>query len=395
MRKKFLSLLTALCLTLALAPAAFAADANDLPAQLEAAEAGETLILREDVTLSEPLVIDKDITIDGGEKYSITYIDTATEKTAILIEDNANVTLKGVTLNATETGCRGIRLDSDSIKLTIQDSIINVAVSGILVNNAGLDSEGSITLENSTIQNSMKPADKTYENWSALGDYRGISLWNLNGATVSIKNSDILGFGYSLNLAGSLNEDGVRDAKGAKIEISDNSNIWGWTALNIWTCNTNFEITDSDLRGISVSNGSSDDFAAIVFNDDIYGGTDVVHPENALPNTLTMSGGSIGGYQYGSANEYLIRVGNQLATIFKFEISPTTLERVKFNSNVPNYAFYFTYNPNMTDDDINGYLYDTVWVSGLENIDTMGLRGENATLMSVADWPLYQYGEGK
>ena len=40
MKKQLLSILTAGCLMAAMVPAAFAADANDLQAQIDAAEAG-------------------------------------------------------------------------------------------------------------------------------------------------------------------------------------------------------------------------------------------------------------------------------------------------------------------------------------------------------------------
>lgn len=43
MKKQLLSILTAGCLMAAMVPAAFAADANDLQAQIDAAEAGSTI----------------------------------------------------------------------------------------------------------------------------------------------------------------------------------------------------------------------------------------------------------------------------------------------------------------------------------------------------------------
>lgn len=106
---------------------------------------------------------------------------------------------------------------------------------------------------------------------------------------------------------------GVRPS-GTTYNISD-SNIWGWCALNIWTVGNTFAVTNSDLRGINVSNGISDGFAAVVVNDGIYG-TDAT----AAPNSLVFTGGSIGGYKYGSAEEGLIRLGNQLNTRLTFAL---------------------------------------------------------------------------
>ncbi len=52
--KQLLSILTAGCLMAAMVPAAFAADANDLQAQIDAAEAGSTIKLNENTTITTP-----------------------------------------------------------------------------------------------------------------------------------------------------------------------------------------------------------------------------------------------------------------------------------------------------------------------------------------------------
>ena len=64
--KQLLSILTAGCLMAAMVPAAFAADANDLQAQIDAAEAGSTIKLNENTTITTPLNINKSITLDGN-----------------------------------------------------------------------------------------------------------------------------------------------------------------------------------------------------------------------------------------------------------------------------------------------------------------------------------------
>lgn len=58
MKKQLVSILTAGCLMAAMVPAAFAADTNDLQAQINAAQAGSTITLSENTTITEPLVID-------------------------------------------------------------------------------------------------------------------------------------------------------------------------------------------------------------------------------------------------------------------------------------------------------------------------------------------------
>ena len=199
-----------------------------------------------------------------------------------------------------------------------------------------------------------------YETEAAYGDYRGISLYDATAACVNVTNSTIQGFGYTINLTGTKEND-VRDFKGTKIDVS-NSKLMGWTSLNIWTCNTVFDIADSELRGINTSNGSSDGFAAVVLNDNIYGNL-----EKPLYNTLTFTGGSIGGYKYGTASEGLIRAGNQLETHIKFVESDDT-GKVYFKSNVPN--SHFTFTGNLEPELIENYLYLSQKVTGIENIVT-------------------------
>ena len=384
MKKRFLSLLTATCLMLTLAPAAFAAEpeVSDLQQQINAATAGETVELTENVTISEPLTINKQLTLDGNG-----HILTMTGSGyAIVVSTDSEVTVQELNVEATASGGRGIQMGTANPHFTLKDSTLDVNNRGIGFLDEGTTAGAKVTIDNSTIQNSQKPADKTYENWSYTGDTRGIAIWNNKGLSLNIINdSKILGFGYSINLAGDVT-DGIRDAEGTTVTITDSA-VWGWTALNVWTCNTNFIVTNSDLRGINVSNGYSDGFAAIVFNDNIYGGNGEVRPEGALPNTLVITGGSIGGYKYGSADENLIRLGNQLATKIQFAryagISPVTLK-----SNVQNYTFTITYNENMTNEDINNYLNDLNWVSGSENI-AIAYPTANS-IMTLTDLLTYQ-----
>ena len=354
-------------------PAAFAAgtDAHvtsldELNSALD--DAGITTIyLDNDISLgSTTLTIDRGVTIDGTTaKNALNYTGTSTSYYAIDVDTNEPDVLYNLELNATNANGRGVGLVETSTKFTFSNSEMNVGNRGIGVVNS-CDTNSYITISSSVIKNSQLPAGETYDTWVRYGDTRGISLWNMDNAEVTISDSEILGFGYTINLAGT-EVNGIRDYNGTTVSVT-NSKLKGWTAFNIWSCDTVFDIEDSELRGINISNGSSDGFAAIVFNNNIYGGNGAVCPADAQPNTMTIAGGSVGGYQYGTAGENLIRVGNQLATIFKFESSPTMLTPIVFSSNVENYEFSFLYNPNMTNADIEEYLADPDWVSGLENI---------------------------
>lgn len=67
MKKQLVSILTAGCLMAAMVPAAFAADASDLQARIDAAAPGAVVNLEGDETISTPIIINKPITLDGNQ----------------------------------------------------------------------------------------------------------------------------------------------------------------------------------------------------------------------------------------------------------------------------------------------------------------------------------------
>lgn len=285
MKKRILSILTAGCLMAAMVPAAFAAYTNDLQAQINAAQAGSTITLSENTTITEPLVIDKAITLDGAS-YSLS---GTMENGLICIDTDDLVTIQDLTVNGSSVG---IDLISDAPDVMIKNSTINVPSRGIRFwnngENTGVFTGANLTLDNTTVQNTLKPDGKTYEDWSHQGDSRGISIWNVKNSTINIVNgSDILGFGYPINMAGDM-VNGVRDMEDSTINITD-SDIWGWCALNIWTIDTTFNIKNSNLKGFVETDNAWNSFATVVLNKDIYGN---VTNENKA-NVFNISGGSV------------------------------------------------------------------------------------------------------
>ena len=285
MKKRILSILTAGCLMATMVPAAFAADTNDLQAQINAAQAGSTVTLSENTTITEPLVIDKAITLDGAS-YSLS---GTMENGLICIDTDDLVTIQDLTVNGSSVG---IDLISDAPDVMIKNSTINVPSRGIRFwdngENTGVFTGANLTLDNTTVQNTLKPDGKTYEDWSHQGDSRGISIWNVKNSTINIVNgSDILGFGYPINMAGDM-VNGVRDMDDSTINIA-NSDIWGWCALNIWTIDTTFNIKNSNLKGFVETDNAWNSFATVVLNKDIYGN---VTNENKA-NVFNISGGSV------------------------------------------------------------------------------------------------------
>ena len=356
MKKQLVSILTAGCLMAAMVPAAFAADATMSEDAFRSAVAeGGAVTMTGDVTLNSTLEIKDGVTINGNG-YTITYTPN-TQTYAIDVQTNEPVTFQNVTIDATVGSMTsGISAQNCIPDLTLDKTTLNVMRWGIAFNPT--DDGAELNVMNYSVIQNKRVSD--YETEAAYGDYRGISLSDATAACVNVTNSTIQGFGYTINLTGTKEND-VRDFKGTKIDVS-NSKLMGWTALNIWTCNTVFDIADSELRGINTSNGSSDGFAAVVLNDNIYGNL-----EKPLYNTLTFTGGSIGGYKYGTASEGLIRAGNQLETHIKFVESDDT-GKVYFKSNVPN--SHFTFTGNLEPELIENYLYLSQKVTGIENIVT-------------------------
>ena len=356
MKKQLVSILTAGCLMAAMVPAAFAADATMSEDAFRSAVAeGGAVTMTGDVTLNSTLEIKDGVTINGNG-YTITYTPN-TQTYAIDVQTNEPVTFQNVTIDATVGSMTsGISAQNCIPDLTLDKTTLNVMRWGIAFNPT--DDGAELNVMNYSVIQNKRVSD--YETEAAYGDYRGISLYDATAACVNVTNSTIQGFGYTINLTGTKEND-VRDFKGTKIDVS-NSKLMGWTALNIWTCNTVFDIADSELRGINTSNGSSDGFAAVVLNDNIYGNL-----EKPLYNTLTFTGGSIGGYKYGTASEGLIRAGNQLETHIKF-VERDDTGKVYFKSNVPN--SHFTFTGNLEPELIENYLYLSQKVTGIENIVT-------------------------
>lgn len=283
MKRRIISILAVCCLMVSMMPAAFAVGSDDLQTRINNATAGDTIALTGNETISSTLVIDKEITLDGNGNTL-----TMTGGTyAIDVQTDAAVTVEDIQIDAEAAGGRGIYISATQPHFTLLNSTLNVNNRGIGFSDDGTVAGATVTVDNSTIQNSQKPDNKTYENWSHQGDSRGIGFWNNKGITVDIKNnSAILGFGYPLNVVGDVN--GGRDMMNSTINIT-NSDIWGWCALNIWTIDATYNITNSHLKGYVETDNSWNSFATIVLNEGIYG--NVTSSDKA--NVFNITGGSV------------------------------------------------------------------------------------------------------
>ena len=371
--KKAVSILLAVIFVVALMPSALAADETFVnpttvsnEAELVAAVAADAtydkVTLTNDITLTSTLTIGHGVFISGDTaKHTITYAGNASDG-AVAVNTPEAVTMDSLVLDCTNINSRGVKLNTNSPKFTFSNSVMNVNLRGIWMNSdLNADSSSVINVTNSYIQNNQLPSDKTYQNWANCSDTRGLSLWDLNNSRVNITGSHILGFGYTINLAGDM-VDGLRNYNGSIISISG-SELWGWSALNIWSCGTTFNISNSDLRGINMHTSGANNFATIVLNEEIYG-------TSGPANYINISGGKIGAYSYGGLDQYPIRIDSELNTYFAFSLG-SDFSYVTFESNVNQVMLNLT-TPNLTNQMIEDYLNG--YFSGAEFCDTSGLE---------------------
>lgn len=323
MKKRIFSLLMALCLMLTLVPAVFAADTSGLQTLIDNTPAGGSINLTENYNITEKVTINKALTINGGG-HSITYNGSGA---AIEVTATGAVALNNLTVNATASGGRGIAVNTQQMNLTLTGCTLNVHSRGINIfaedanhSDVGRDVAGSLTLDNTKILNSQV---SDYVNNTTVGDTRGVSVYRVKGGTITVKNnSEIKGFGYSINSAGYANEDGVCYG-GNTYDIQD-SQIWGWSAFNVWTVSNTFNITNSVLRGINRLDSDWNTFATFVINNGIYKGM------AKYANKVNITGGNVQAYAFGTAGHTDFLESSESITQFTFS---------KYN-NTPVYLIY-------------------------------------------------------
>lgn len=387
MKKRLLSMLMAMCLMLSLVPAAFAADNSvTTKEQLKNALNGNESIITLGANIdmgNEALSITRGVTIDGGaNKYAINYTGNTW---AVNVTTGDAVTFKNMTLNATTDNARGIWLDVSAPQLTLDNVILSVNVHGIGMSGApGSSQAAQITVKNhSVIQNSRIPSGKSYDTWAMCGqgDYRGISLWDVKGGTIEVEDSTIQGFGYTFNLAGTV-ENGIRDFADTEINVT-NSTLKGWTAFNVWSANTIFNITNSYLKGINTSNGPTDGFATIVVNDNIYGyqGEEWAR---AQKNEFNIKGGTITTYRSGTAPEDLFRVDSDGVTRVDFLYDDVNDDFVKFIDGTGTFKTVFYSGWNLDANHWQNFMTDSVY--GEENCTRISYPGTTLTWTPYGDF---------
>lgn len=103
-----------------------------------------------------------------------------------------------------------------------------------------------------------------------------------------------------------------------------NLEVWGWTALNVWSANTTYNFTNCNLFGVNKFSNDVNNFATISLNDDANGLGAVNGP------TVKISGGYLTAVQYSTAMQAAISLDMDClsSVIFSTYQNGTTAEKV-------------------------------------------------------------------
>ena len=259
---------------------------------IDNASSGDTVELLSSVEVANTLNIDTGIVLQGSEDAYITFTG-ASGKTLFDVTTNEQVTLKNVYGEAVNG--RIMALNATSPHVTFENCEFYAKQRGISFTQNGIAENASLILDGTKIfctQNVPKDGDFSKE--AAIGDVRGISVFDVKNSEIVLRNnSELSGFGYSINVAGTNGGSAIVDNSGLVITIED-SLIRGWTSLNVWGSFAKYNIIDSYILGINNSTGEWDSFSAITFNGDIYDQFDGMHAYN---NELYIKDSTITNYQ--------------------------------------------------------------------------------------------------
>lgn len=259
---------------------------------IDNASSGDTVELLSAVEVANTLNIDTGIVLQGSEDAYITFTG-ASGKTLFDVTTNEQVTLKNVYGEAVNG--RIMVLNASSPHVTFENCEFYAKERGISFTQNGIAKNASLILDGTKIfctQNVPKDGDFSKE--AAIGDVRGISVFDVKNSEIILRNnSELSGFGYSINVAGTNGGSAIVDNSGLVITIED-SLIRGWTSLNVWGSFAKYNIIDSYILGINNSIGEWDSFSAITFNGDIYDQFDGMHAYN---NELYIKDSTITNYQ--------------------------------------------------------------------------------------------------
>ena len=260
MRKhKLLAVLLALTMTLSLLPTAALAVDETEPADVAVAAEPAS----EGTSAEEPAAELADDSEGDGTKESPYVVETAEALIAavsaggyIELADDITVTskieiTKSVIIDGSKKTGSGSSNGTDCYSITIDggDRVFNV------------NGENTLTF----------PLNIDFQNVQVIGPTtgtytRGLSVWGANGdVNITLDNVKLTANYYALNIAGGNTD--------VEVNITD-STLEGWCALQTWSSDAQFTISDSVLRGINDKTYNAEgwnDFATIVVNEGVSG----------------------------------------------------------------------------------------------------------------------------
>ena len=246
---------------------------TSLDAAIKKAKAGDTITLIRDVTITEKLAIEKNLTIDGNGK-TLTYTGTDRAIDVPNTANGANLTIKDLTVAFTGGySQRGINYNTNG-KLTLD---------GVTVN-GGDDVTYAVNLPSSS-------AGATVEiNDSSITGLIALNVWGAN-ATVDVTDTDLTSVDNATHenyAAVKLNSNGTDAAEGAVITITGGSITAKDENGNLSSATTNATASGViDISETTVVTGNLVETVAIV----LYDGANEFYGCNSLKDAIEKATG--------------------------------------------------------------------------------------------------------
>lgn len=272
---------------------------QELTAALADAPDGAVIRLAAGTYEGVSLEIDKNLKLVGEGRESTKLIGSRESKHhCIAVADEIRLDLSDLALD----GAHGIDIANGNKPSQIYLSNVTISATemGVCYTHTEYVEQNVLELDACSI---LQPTVADYETAATTGT-RGLSLRNIRNSQVTVRDSQIKGYGYSINVNGTEDSNHVMNTRDLNVEIID-SEIFGWSVLNIWGSNAVYTIEGSDLLGVNWFSSDSNSFAAIVFNDDFAAQPDELHAED---NTLNIIDSTVRNYQGGTCTEALIRI---------------------------------------------------------------------------------------
>lgn len=267
-----------------------------LDAAIEAATAGQTITLLDNIDLGNAYAnINKAITING-DGHTI----TSSASAAVEVSGTGDVTISNTKIEA--TAGRGVQIGNlahYSGKLTINEgSEITVAKRGI--NILDVDEGFELNVVNSIIQTNVEDPTTTYTTGE---DSRGINFSNDPLAyNANITNTVIRGFSYDVNV--------YRGTENLTLTMVGGKS-YGRDIINNWGKNNTFTLNGVEIHGLNNQTGPTEGFACVVDNEGSEHNTYVI---NNCQFIAVLSEAAMG-EEGSSASEYMFALRGTDATV--------------------------------------------------------------------------------